>query len=1225
MPDDFTSGIDTTGRVAVGGTAAGELEAAHDRDWFAVELVAGRTYTIDLRGRPTEDGTLSDPYLRGIHDADGNLVPGTTNDDWGGTYNSRVTFTASESGTYYIAAGAFSNRQGTYEVEVMDNSPPAPEPPATPLQPTTGQTVPEPAGADLAADPSTTGRVAVGETATGNIESAGDRDWFAVELVAGRTYTIDLRGRPTADGTLSDPYLRGIHDAQGNLLSGTTNDDWGGTYNSRVTFTASESGTHYIAAGAFSSRQGTYELAVTDNSPSAPAPEPPAASLGETPPQTGSEPAGADLAAGLSTTGRVAVGETATGNIESAGDRDWFAVELVAGRAYTIDLRGRPTGDGTLSDPYLRGIHDAQGNLLSGTRNDDWGGTYNSRVTFTATETGTHYIAAGAYSSRQGTYEVEVTDNSPAPVEEPPSVRVSDAEATEGDDAEIVFHVTLDRAASGPVTVRYATADGTAVAGEDYEAASGTLTFAPGETERTVRVRVLDDAVEDSGETFRLVLSAPGGATLADPEALGTILNTEPVSEPPNGDLPAGLPHGPSTPGRVVVGDDPVTGEIEYDPDYVSDRDWFAVELEGSTHYRIDLEGSETLHGRISAIYRVQDGLLTAVRTTREVETGTGEITAGEDGDAAVWFRAPESGTYYIDVRAREGRRNPEDGDTRSSGPANFGDYRLAVVELPATVREITETIGEVLPTRGDFPADDSTPGQLLVDGGRALGNIPSLGDRDWYAVNLEGGTTYRIEVIDTSFPSLLPKQVHAIFNAFGEQVPYIVQTHQQGGVDARVWFEAPADGTYYLDLGAMGPTEGLFNGSYQLLVTETDDIPGSLHSEATVDVGGSVAGDLEFERDSDWFRVTLEAGQTYRIDLEGASTGRGTNPNPILDGIYNSDGRQIPDTRDHVHGEGANARLFFTPDADGTYWIATSGGAYHEITETTDAEIPGVSVPTEVELHHRTGTYTLSVTDVTATETPASTATTRTVDVGGYATGEVQAPNDENWYRVTLEAGKTYRIDVEGERHGGPDFGTLFNPQIRGIYDADGNRLADTQDSYSGSAPYNAQVIFSPTADGTYYIGAGSADDTGTYRVTVADITDDDEPARPHTVDDVTAPVIDLSGDGTAEGEIHGRHDRDWFQVVLQGGTTYRIEMQGSETSRGTLSDPFIRGVHDADGRYLPGTSNDDVTLNGWWRSNNSEVSFTPTEDGTYYVVASSAHTGYGSNGTYEVSVEVL
>ena len=105
-------------------------------------------------------------------------------------------------------------------------------------------------------------------------------------------------------------------------------------------------------------------------------------------------------------------GDTARGRIGSNGDRDWFAVELVAGRSYVIDLRGSPTGDGTMNDPYLRGIYDADGNLIPRTTNDDGGQGYNSRLTFTATESGTHYIAAGAYSG-QGTYEVEVTDTSP--------------------------------------------------------------------------------------------------------------------------------------------------------------------------------------------------------------------------------------------------------------------------------------------------------------------------------------------------------------------------------------------------------------------------------------------------------------------------------------------------------------------------------------------------------------------------------------------------------------------------------------------------------------------------------------------------------------------------------------------------------------------------------------------------------------------------------------------
>ena len=147
------------------------------------------------------------------------------------------------------------------------------DPPVTPPDQSTPQTVSEPAGEDFSTDPSTSGRVAVGDTATGRIGSNGDRDWFAVELVAGRTYVIDLRGSRTDDGTLSDPYLRGIYDSDGNLIPRTTNDDGGQGYNSRLTFTATESGTHYIAAGAYSG-QGTYEVEVTDTSPPIVGPDP---------------------------------------------------------------------------------------------------------------------------------------------------------------------------------------------------------------------------------------------------------------------------------------------------------------------------------------------------------------------------------------------------------------------------------------------------------------------------------------------------------------------------------------------------------------------------------------------------------------------------------------------------------------------------------------------------------------------------------------------------------------------------------------------------------------------------------------------------------------------------------------------------------------------------------------------------------------------------------------
>ncbi len=109
------------------------------------------------------------------------------------------------------------------------------------------------------------------------------------------------------------------------------------------------------------------------------------------------------------------------------------------------------------------------------------------------------------------------------------ALSVADAEATEGAGATLEFAVTLSRAASGTVTVGYATADGTAVAGSDYTSASGTLVFDPGETSKSVPVPVLDDSVDDEGETVALTLSNPSGARLADAEATGTINNSDPL------------------------------------------------------------------------------------------------------------------------------------------------------------------------------------------------------------------------------------------------------------------------------------------------------------------------------------------------------------------------------------------------------------------------------------------------------------------------------------------------------------------------------------------------------------------------------------------------------------------------------------------------------------------------------------------------------------------------
>jgi sugar lactone lactonase YvrE len=85
--------------------------------------------------------------------------------------------------------------------------------------------------------------------------------------------------------------------------------------------------------------------------------------------------------------------------------------------------------------------------------------------------------------------------------------------------------VSLSSASSTPVSVSYATADGTATAGKDYTAQSGTVTFAPGQTSHLVLLATLSDPAVDGNETFNVQLSNPtGGATIANGNAVVTIV-----------------------------------------------------------------------------------------------------------------------------------------------------------------------------------------------------------------------------------------------------------------------------------------------------------------------------------------------------------------------------------------------------------------------------------------------------------------------------------------------------------------------------------------------------------------------------------------------------------------------------------------------------------------------------------------------------------------------------
>ena len=110
-----------------------------------------------------------------------------------------------------------------------------------------------------------------------------------------------------------------------------------------------------------------------------------------------------------------------------------------------------------------------------------------------------------------------------------PAVSIADAAATEGDagTTPMTFTLTLSAPSASPVTVTWSTADGAAIAGSDFTASSGTVTFAPGVVSQTVTVPVIGDFAIEPLETFTVSLSSPAGAVLGDGSATGTIADND--------------------------------------------------------------------------------------------------------------------------------------------------------------------------------------------------------------------------------------------------------------------------------------------------------------------------------------------------------------------------------------------------------------------------------------------------------------------------------------------------------------------------------------------------------------------------------------------------------------------------------------------------------------------------------------------------------------------------
>ena len=233
-----------------------------------------------------------------------------------------------------------------------------------------------------------------------------------------------------------------------------------------------------------------------------------------------------------------------------------------------------------------------------------------------------HAVLAGGGDRATATGTIEDDD-------EAPKLTIADGSASESD-ADMTFTVALEGASGRLVTVRYATADGTAISGTDYTAVSGTLTFGGGATTGTIEVPIVADQVVEDPETFTVTLRDPRGATLTDATASGTIDDDDDSVLPP-------IELGPLELSSLVV-----TGGGTMYPAFDP----------GTRHYAVRCEAMTTLQVTAQALQSsTQLTLLRNNPADNHVATGSlsTEIDAGSDHDLVIELsRDGETETYVV-------------------------------------------------------------------------------------------------------------------------------------------------------------------------------------------------------------------------------------------------------------------------------------------------------------------------------------------------------------------------------------------------------------------------------------------------------------------------------------------------------------------------------------------------------------------------------------------------
>ena len=567
--------------------------------------------------------------------------------------------------------------------------------------------------------------------------------------------------------------------------------------------------------------------------------------------------------------GTVGPGSPAAGIIGPVGDLDVFRVDGENNRTYLLEVRGSPTGDGTLADPQMwvrwPGYGDVWSPLDVTTGGSPDSGTgRNERFMIETQLSADDWLIRVGGSGGTGTYTVVVTDISNAVFTSPDEVEVAENTA---------YVVTVvaedvddgDEVSAYGITRHYDHEDFT------ITSPGGVLSFRSppdfempsdmgGDNIYEVDVKVTSGA--DRLPSYQLIRVIVTDVPEYDFEAIMD-QSAESVSEGSIDltDSATGTPQGTVIPGFSA------TGTIEP----AGDLDVFRVIGEHNRAYRFEVRGSPTGDGTLTdpQMWFVWPGDV-------DVWSDPGPFTGGR----------PNAGTGKNERFEIDGAFDGEDWLIRVGGNGGTGTYTVVVTDISNAVftneaeveiPEYTTSVITVVAEDVD-EGDETSAYSLLYEGDSGLFSITSPG----------GVLSFR------SPPD----------------------------------FERPRDGdldnVYEVVVEATSGPDRLT--SYQRIrvtvtdVDDDDDCYADNETTCTVSSATEATGEIERDGDRDWFSIELALDVQYRIDVRA-----GTLSDPALR-IYDVAGRPLPGASDDNSGEGNDARLSYIPSTRGTYFIEVKG-----------------------------------------------------------------------------------------------------------------------------------------------------------------------------------------------------------------------------------------------------------------------------------------------------------